>query len=77
MVREPIELDSDETVVCSIAQMGVLVFLCDNKHGLIRSILSNIHAKRPAAMSLLQGSPGGKIDKLLNLSRLVLHQPVR
>ncbi len=41
-----IELDSNETVVCSIAQMGVLVFLFDNKHGLIRSILSNIWGAR-------------------------------
>jgi hypothetical protein len=32
---------------------------------------------RPAAMSLLRGLPGGKIDKLLNLSGLVLHHPVR
>ena len=39
--------------------------------------IRSLAQRRPAAMSLLQGSPGGKIDKLLNLSRLVLHQPVR
>ena len=40
-----IELDSKETVVCSIAQMGVLVFLYNTK-SLIGSILSNFWGAR-------------------------------
>lgn len=40
-----IELDSKEVVVCSIAQMGVLVFLYDNS-GFIRSIISNFWGAR-------------------------------
>lgn len=40
-----IELDSKEVVVCSIAQMGVLVFLYNNK-SLIGSILSNFWGAR-------------------------------
>jgi len=40
-----IELDSKETVVCSIAQMGVLVFLYNNK-SLLGSILSNFWGAR-------------------------------
>jgi hypothetical protein len=39
-----IELDSKETVVCSIAQMGVLVFLYNTK-SLIGGILSNFWAR--------------------------------
>jgi hypothetical protein len=40
-----IELDSKEVVVCSIAQMGVLVYLYNNQ-GLIGSILSNFWGAR-------------------------------
>jgi hypothetical protein len=40
-----IELDSKEVVVCSIAQMGVLVFLYNNK-SLIGSIISNFWGAR-------------------------------
>jgi hypothetical protein len=41
-----IELDSKEVVVCSIAQMGVLVFLYAYKGGLIRQIISNFWGAR-------------------------------
>ena len=41
-----IELDSQEVVVLSIAQVSVLVFLWDMRGGLIRRILSNFFGAR-------------------------------
>jgi hypothetical protein len=41
-----IELDSKEVVVCSIAQIGVLVFLWDMRGGFFRRILSNFWGAR-------------------------------
>jgi hypothetical protein len=36
-----IELDNGEVVYVSIAQIGVMVRLCDMRGGLVKSILSN------------------------------------
>jgi hypothetical protein len=41
-----IQLDSRETVICSIAQTGVLVYLYDAKRGLVGRIMSSIWGAR-------------------------------